>query len=45
MKTCHFDLAGVPAFTNSAADVAGTAQCFWPHPTARAASEQFLPTA
>jgi len=32
-------VAGIPAFTDPAADVAGATQRLWPHPTARAASE------
>lgn len=44
-KLCFYLFAGLPAFTNSAADVAGAAQCFRPHSTTRAASKFTLMTA
>ena len=42
---CSCSPPGLPAFTNSAADVAGPAQCFRPHPTTRAASQCPSPAA
>ena len=37
LSTRVFYVSGIPAFTDSATDVAGAAQRLWPHPTARAA--------